>query len=313
LKALIWAAGFGTRLLPLTKKLPKPLFPVVNIPMINLIIRYLQAHGVWEFGINTHYLRELLVKHLRNLPDTNLFITEEKEEILGTGGGTLQFRNFLKDEDIFIVHTSDILTDIDLNEAIEFHKKHNNIATLILVDHEPINHVSLLEDGTIRDIKNILGRQHSPEVKNLAGSGITIYSSEIFRWLPDKKKSFEINPVWLEIIKKGDGRIKGYIAKKPYYWRDIGTVRSYWEAHRDILIKRMYPLNGSEEFQKHIAGPETKIDPGVTLEGFTVLGAGVKVEGNIRVKNSVIWENVSLSGEETIENSIITKDCRLIV
>lgn len=305
MKALVWAAGFGTRLKPLSNILPKPLFPVVNIPMIDLIFNYLSSWGISDIGINTHYLRELLVPYLNNIHHINLFITEE-ENILGTGGGTVRFKNFLKDDEIFIVHTGDILSTINLQDAIKFHKEHNNIVTFILVDCKPINHVSIMNDGTVVDIANKLGKKEDIAVRNLAGSAITIYSNEFLHWLPDREDYFEINPVILDIIKKEPGRVMAYIPDKPYYWRDIGTIQSYWEAHMDILEKKIYKIEHITG--NHICDNSSYIGDKVRLEGFSVTGKNVKISGMVKIKNSIIWDNVDISGSQYIENAIVTKD-----
>ncbi len=305
MKALVWAAGFGTRLRPLSNILPKPLFPVVNIPMIDLIFKYLSSWGISDIGINTHYLRELLVPYLKNIHYINLFITEE-ENILGTGGGTVKFKNFLKDDELFIVHTGDILSTINLYDAIKFHKEHNNIVTFILVDCKPINHVSILKDGTVVDIANNLGRKEDKSVRNLAGSAITVYSNEFLYRLPDREDYFEINPVILDIIQKEPGRVMAYIPDKPYYWRDIGTVQSYWEAHRDILENKVYRVENITD--NHICHSSSYVSNDVTLEGFSVTGKNVKISGMVKIKNSIIWDNVEISGCQNIENAIVTKD-----
>jgi len=300
MKALIWSAGFGTRLLPLTEILPKPLFPICNIPMIDIIISYLKSRGVSSFGINTHYLRAPLVSHLKAMKE-DIFITEE-EEILGTGGGTVSFKKFLKDEEFFIVHTSDILTTLNLADAIKFHREHRNMVTLVLVDYKPINHVSILEDGTIVDIANMLGRKFDPSVRNLAGTAIVIYSNEFLSYLPDEKRYFEINPYILEIIKKYPGKVMGYIPEN-FYWRDIGTKESYWEAHRDILVDNICPL-----IDKTVTiHPSAKIDSNVIMDGFVVVGKNVRLRGNMVIKNSIIWDNLDIYGSMEIKNSIITE------
>ena len=309
MKALVLAAGFGTRLRPLTEKLPKPLFPVANRPMINLILDYLKSCGVKSTGINTHHLRDLLNEHLRTIKEPEIFIKEEKEKILGTGGGLAGFREFLDGEEFFINHTCDILTTIDIKDAVKYHRENENIATFILVDCEPINHVSLLEDGSIVDIGNRLGRYGEKNIKNLAGSGIVIYSKEIFQWLPRSRQAFEIHPTLLEIIEKKPDKIKGYIAKKPYYWRDIGTIQSYWEAHRDILIKKLYPKEKISS--SHIIHKDAQIEDGVNVEGFIAIGRGARAYGDIKIKDSIIWDDAVISEKGYIKNSIITKDFKV--
>jgi NDP-sugar pyrophosphorylase family protein len=98
----------------------------------------------------------------------------------------------------------------------------------------------------------------------------------------------------------------GYIPEEPYYWRDIGTVQSYWEAHRDILEKKLYRVENITG--NHICHNSSHIGDEVTLEGFSVTGKDVKISGNIKIKNSIIWNNVEISGSHHIENAIVTKD-----
>jgi glucose-1-phosphate adenylyltransferase len=98
----------------------------------------------------------------------------------------------------------------------------------------------------------------------------------------------------------------GYIPDKPYYWRDIGTIRSYWEAHRDILENKLYMVENIKG--SHICHSSSYIDDNVIREGFSVTGKNVKISGKIKIKNSIIWDNVDISGSHHIENAIVTKE-----
>ena len=123
MKAMILAAGLGTRLRPLTDKKPKALIPVVNIPMLARNIYFLQEYGINEIVVNSHYLGRQILDFLKDPKfDTIDLNVKVESEILGTGGGISNCRDFL-DKETFVVINSDIITDINLKEVLKRHKE----------------------------------------------------------------------------------------------------------------------------------------------------------------------------------------------
>jgi len=232
-KAMILAAGFGTRLRPLTNNVPKPLLPVGGKPIIYYVIECLKQNGIEEIVINLHYLGNLIRENLGDGKKFGLKIvyTEEKE-ILGTGGGIKNAEKYLKG-DRFIVMNSDILVRIDLLEAIEFHIKMRGIATLIVraKDIEKYNILSVDENDRIVDIAGITG-SGNPANKKGTFAGIHIIEPEIFQYLPPGKSS--ITDCYIKMIREGKN-IYGFFADP--YWRDIGNIEDYERVNKELALK----------------------------------------------------------------------------
>ena len=140
---MILAAGYGTRLEPLTAKRPKALVPVANIPMVDRIIAYLKQHGVTEIVINAHHMHRQITSHFANPARHGVPIhVAVEEEILGTGGGIKNVEDFWDDEP-FIVINVDILTDIDISMAMERHWQSKALATQVLHHYPPVSYTHL--------------------------------------------------------------------------------------------------------------------------------------------------------------------------
>ncbi|TET94515.1 MAG: nucleotidyltransferase family protein, partial [Desulfobacteraceae bacterium] len=184
MKAMILAAGMGKRLRPLTNVYPKVLLPVVNVPMIDRIIKLLKIHGVEEIIVNAHHNYQMISDYLKggNPFGIRVEIRIEKE-ILGTGGGIKNTQDFW-DKDPFIVINGDILTDIDLREVYKFHLRRNNLITMVLHDFPVYNKVKVDREMNIASIgpgTNLKG--------TLAFTGIHVINPEVLDFIPENKRS----------------------------------------------------------------------------------------------------------------------------
>jgi NDP-sugar pyrophosphorylase family protein len=131
MKAMLFAAGLGTRLRPLTNEIPKALVPVNGVPLIDLVISKLQRSGVTELVLNVHYFAEKLIAHLSSREwGMKIHISHEKDLLLETGGGLLFAKEHFINESSFLVLNVDILTDLDIAALFENHKTNNALATL---------------------------------------------------------------------------------------------------------------------------------------------------------------------------------------
>ena len=160
MKAMILAAGFGTRLRPLTEMKPKALMPVANKPILARNIEYLISHGITEIIVNAHHHHQQIVDYLREESSIGLNIeVKVEQEILGTGGGIKNAEDFWDKEPFFVIN-SDILTDIDLAAVYQVHQTSGALVTLVLHDCEPYNQVQVDEQWNITDIAkaNMPGR-----------------------------------------------------------------------------------------------------------------------------------------------------------
>ena len=286
MKAMILAAGLGTRLRPLTLSRPKALMPVGNRPMIDRVIEYLKKYNVDELIVNAHHHQEQLVAHLDNGRPFGLNIRVKVEpKILGTGGGIKNTEGFWDDEP-FVVINGDILTDIDLIRAYQAHQKAGNLVTLILHDCEPFNQILINERLDIMDIasKACPGR--------LAFTGIHIIEPKVLSHIP-KNRFYNIIDCYQKLIKEGSP-IRAYISKG-HYWRDVGTIESYFLANREVLQENTI-----------LSGPGCRIHESARLKEWVVIGKDTKLEEGVEIRRSVLWEGVRVKKGLRVIDSIVT-------
>jgi len=236
MKALILAAGFGTRLLPFTKNTPKVLFPFGGRPLLDIIILSLQNAGCKAIIINTHHLYKKIESYLARQKYAIPVITRYEPEILGTGGAIKNVADFW-DDGPFMVINSDIVTDIDLKKVYDFHLNHSHPATLVLHDNPQFNTVSVNKDGFITDFHNSPplpphpasdSNIHLPgETGKFTFTGIQILDPQILELIPDNIFSNSID-IYRKLISENK-KVCAFISKR-YQWKDIGTPESYNQA-----------------------------------------------------------------------------------
>jgi len=245
-KAMILAAGFGTRLLPFTKTTPKVLFPIAGRPLLDIIIQNLQVAGCKSIIINTHHLYHKIDSFLKKQKYTLPVYTRYEPVILGTGGGIKNVADFW-DEHPFLVLNSDIITDIDLRKIYDYHLQHNYPATLVLHDYPQFNNVWVRNEDFITGFNNYEEKRYSDSMKRLAFTGIQVLDPEILDLIPDGVFS-NIIDIYGTLI-SNSRKVKAFISKH-HYWRDIGTPESYM----NVVFEKMAP----EAFRQ--AWPEVILD-----------------------------------------------------
>jgi mannose-1-phosphate guanylyltransferase len=286
MKAMILAAGLGTRLRPLTLNRPKVLMPVGNRPMIDRVIEYLKIYGFDELIVNAHHHKEQLAAHLDGGRPFGLNIQVKPEPcILGTGGGIKNTEDFWDDAP-FVVINGDIFTDIDLTLACEVHQKAGSLVTLVLHDCEPFNQVLTDEDLDIIDI--------SPKVRSgrLAFTGIHIMDPDILSHIPGGQFS-DIIDCYLGLIRERLP-IRAYVSKG-HYWRDVGTISSYLLANQEVLQENRF-----------LAGPGCRIDESAVIKEWAVIGRETVLEEGAEVGRSVLWEKVTVKKGIRVMDSVVT-------
>ncbi len=285
MKAMILAAGYGTRLRPLTDKRPKVLMPVGNKPIIAIVIEYLKSHGVSDIVVNAHHLHEQLTAYLDHGRPFGLDIQCRVEpDILGTGGGIKNTEGFWDDEPFMVVN-GDILTDIDLSQAFAEHRRSGALVTLALHDYEPFNQVQVDTLGNITDIarKSSSGR--------LAFTGIHVINPEVLSFITPGVFS-DIIACYQELIQSGK-KVRALVVKIPY-WRDIGTIGSYMEANRESARDRF------------VIGPGCRLAPSAALQDWAVVGDRCLLERGVVLRRSILWEDVKIKAGIRIVDSIVT-------
>ncbi len=242
MKAMILAAGLGTRLRPITDDRPKALVTVGGRTLLELALSRLRRFGVNEVIVNVHYFADRIIDYLAANRNFGMRIEISREEILLDTGGGLKHAAwfFLEDtgskNEPFFVHNVDVLSTIDLTRMLRFHTEHNALATLAVQLRDTSRPLLFNEHdrlcgrraGRDAEIEWALPAQ---QVSSLAFSGIHVISSRIFVNLPEEG-SFSIIPAYLRLACEGEAILA--FRADDYYWRDLGRPSDIAEAERDF-------------------------------------------------------------------------------
>ena len=308
---MILAAGFGTRLKPITDNLPKPLFPVLNRPILEHTLQFLSKQGIREIAINLHHQPEKIIDYFGDGKDfgVNLHYSKE-EEILGTAGGIKKLQSFLKDE-TFLVINSDVLADIDLNNALEFHKEKKSKLTLVVrqdSNTEKYKPILRTEEGRI---VNFLGHtiNNSDPTTQVMFTGIQIMEPDIFSRIPENKFCGTTEDVFPGMI-KDELPVYGYLHEG--YWIDMGTRETYIQAQVDAMDGKLLLKTTSSRNPEgplvvppvHI-GRNCEISKDAQVGPYAVLGDGCRVRSGAVVERSVLFQGATVGSGLTVKNSVI--------
>lgn len=279
MRAMIMAAGYGTRLWPLTADRAKPAVPFLNRPLIAYSLEYLARFGISDFIINLHHFPETVKAAVeRHLPPNCRVQFSYEPEILGTGGALDKVRDYLTES--FVILNGKIVTDIDLSAAIETHRRQNALATLVLlpnVRREKFSCVHIADDG------RILGFSKAPDPSDtqstnsppLMFTGIQIAEPRLLDYIPRSRFSHTTQEAYPNAIKHGE-MIAAHIATG--HWYEFSTLQRYLEHHLEFMKR-----NG----QSYIAG------------------AGLVRESNATLSDSVLWEHVSIGHSASLLRCIV--------
>ena len=233
-KALIFAAGKGTRLKPFTESHPKALALVNDVPLLERNIKYLQSFGVAEFVINVHHFGEQIVEFLEknNHFGAKIDISDEKDELLETGGGLLFAQKYLENEENFLIMNADILTDLNIHELVKFHETHLPLATLAVSDRNSsrklfFNSEMVLKGWMNKNSGETKMAEFNNNFKELAFSGIHCINSSIFDKIKRRGK-FSIMEEYLDLM--FENNILGFQHEARLI--DVGRPESVIEAEK---------------------------------------------------------------------------------
>jgi mannose-1-phosphate guanylyltransferase len=321
MKAVILVGGLGTRLRPLTCNTPKPLIPLLNRPFIETLLLRLREQGISEAILAVQYLAERFRQQLGDGSQLGLrlHIVEEPEP-RGTAGAVKHVAHLL-DDTTFILN-GDVLTDLDLQAMLAFHRARGAAATISLTAVEDPTHFGVVETNAEQRVQRFLEKPRPEEVTtNMVNAGTYIIEPALLRHVPAEQHAmFERNLFPLALA--SDDPIYGYPSKA--YWTDIGKPQTYLDVHHDLLQgKANYPLEGHNVQRGVWLQGEAEIDVSAELVGPLLIGAGVKIGRNVRIvgpavlgagcivaegafiEGSVLWANNSIGEGARIEQSLV--------
>ena len=306
MKAAVLAAGLGTRLRPLTDLCPKPLLPVLNRPLLGVVLAQLEAAGCFQVAVNTHHLADQVHDFLRSEPWSFLLSVSHEPEILGTGGGLRQLGEILR-EGPFLAVNADILTDLDLAEVYRGHRE-GAVSTLVLHDCAPYNNV-WVKDGAVVSVGAPPPGGAAYE-KPLAYTGVQVVDPKMMDYLPPPGRPYNLVQAWREALAAGE-RL-AYITGRGHFWQDLGTPEHYLAAHRRLLtgasprLARYFP-----DLTDPRIGPGARIGAGAHFGGGVSLGSNVVVGEGASLKNTVIWDRAAISPGVELEECIVASRVRV--
>mgnify|MGYP000955491701 CR=1 FL=1 len=311
MKAVIIAGGFGTRMRPLTYNRPKPVVNVANRPFVVHQIELLKRYGITDIILNLHYLPANMELLLGDGSDMGVSISYSLEKNpLGTAGAVKNAEQFFDNEPL-IVFNGDILTDIDISDLVDFHRKNSAKATIALTEVEDPTPYGLVITDEKGRVTSFLEKPswESVTTKNI-NAGIYVLDPAIFKDVPaGKPHSFE-RELFPGLLEKGE---KVFAKVSSAYWLDIGSPQKYMQAHKDILNGDVsVNIEGDNKGGNIWVHRSSSVSPSAKLRGPLVIGRGAKLSDRSSVKSfSVIGENVSLEEGAIVEDTVILRNSKI--
>ncbi len=342
MKAMILAAGKGTRVRPITHTTPKPMIPILQKPVMEFLLELLREHGFDEIMVNVSHLAEEIENYFRDGQRFGVQIAYSFEgriedgeligDALGSAGGLKKIQDFQPFfDDTFVVLCGDALIDLDLSEALRRHREKGAMASLITkrVPHDQVSSYGVVvtdEDG------RVLSFQEKPSVDEAASdminTGIYIFEPEVLDFIPSGEPFDIAADLFPKLLASG---APFYALPMEFEWVDIGKVPDYWQAIRSVLQghvrqvqipgKEVRPgiytgLNVAADWdQIHVKGPifvggMTRIENGVTIIGPAMIGPSCHICEGATIDNSIIFDYSRIgAGVQLVEKLVFGRYC----
>jgi mannose-1-phosphate guanylyltransferase/mannose-1-phosphate guanylyltransferase/phosphomannomutase len=315
MKAMVLAAGLGTRLRPLTYEIPKPMVPVLDRPVMAHILDLLDSHGFSEVIANLHYFPDTIREYFGER------ITYRYEpELLGTAGGVRGCAEFF-DSQTFLVISGDALTDIDLGALLQTHRASKGVATLAVKQVADTREYGVAlhdRDGRITGFQEKPAPQEA--LSDLGNCGIYVFEPEIFDYFPPDPFVDWAKDVFPALLEHDT---PFYIHRVEEYWNDVGSLAELRQGTFDALSGRLglqmegvqrasgltapaaAPLPEDLEFDGPVwVGEDVTIGHGVRLTGPAVIGSGAQIGDGARVRESIIFPGSRLAAGSILIGAI---------
>ncbi len=309
MKAVIMSGGFGTRLRPLTCNIPKPMVPMMNKPMMQHIIELLKKHGITQIVSTLFYQPEIITECFGDGSKIGVSMQYRKADAdYGTAGSVRNAADFLDER--FIIISGDVLTDFDLSKAIAFHEEKKAKATLVLTRAtNPLAFGVVITDADGK-ITRFLEKPTWGEVfSDTINTGIYIIEPEVLQLVPYQKE-FDFSKNLFPAMLEQDMGLYGFVAEG--YWRDVGNLNEYQEAHLDALDDKVNVNCDGNRVGTAFIGTNSIIDSPIdNLQGKVLIGRNCRIGRNVKIIKSVIGNNCIVGDGAVIRNSIVWGDTRI--
>jgi len=308
-KAIIMAGGFGTRLRPLTINIPKPMVPVANLPMMEHVVNLLKRHGFEDIISLLFFQSEVIKNHFKDGRKFGVKMEYlQPDQDYGTAGAVRYAADFCNET--VLVISGDVLTDFDLTSAYQFHKGQQGDATILLTRlANPLAYGIVITDNNHRITRFMEKPSWGEMFSDTINTGVYILEPETIRLIPPKT-NFDFSQNLFPVMLQKDMKLLGRITEG--YWRDVGNIEEYIEAHRDIIEGKVkLSLNAEKDSREDAAiYQKGKIDigDGVAFSGTVVIGEGCRIGARAKLSNSFIGHRVTVGDDAEISDAIIWND-----
>ena len=318
---MVLCAGLGTRLRPLTNRVPKPAVPVCAAPLVKWSLALLAGAGVRRAVVNVHHLPEVMAAAAREAAGalgTALAVSEEPV-IAGTGGALREARAHLSGADEILLVNGDVLFDVDLAAAVAAHRASGALATMLLLPMPAGASYAAVETDAGGAVRRIAAR-FGPGGEGLTPwhfSGVHVLSGALLARVAAQPFECDINRhVYPPLM--ASGAVRGLVVDG--YWNDLGTPARYLEACADVLTGRVplgrfrgvEPFAGTDEVAPGVrVAQDARVDPGARLVAPAWVGARCAVPAGAVVEGAVLWEGTALREGERVERVIAAGEERV--
>ncbi|MGB3510403.1 MAG: NDP-sugar synthase [Microcoleaceae cyanobacterium] len=326
MKAMILAAGKGTRVRPITYRIPKPMIPILQKPVMEFLVELLRQHGFDKIMVNVSHLAKEIEDYFRDGQRFGVHIGYSFEgriedgnligAALGSAGGMKRIQDFYPYfDDTFIVLCGDALIDLDLTAALKWHKEKGSMATVIMksIPREKVSSYGVVvtdETGRIQAF------QEKPKVEEALSTnintGIYIFEPEVLDYIPSGVE-FDIgSQLFPKLVEIG---APFYGVAMDFEWVDIGKVPDYWRAISDVLMGQVKNVSipGKEVFPGIFTGLNVAVDwDKVDIQGPVYIGGMTRIEDGAKIVGpSMIGPNCWICSGATVSSSVIFEYSRL--
>ncbi|MDH7569396.1 MAG: NDP-sugar synthase [Armatimonadota bacterium] len=327
MKAMILAAGVGSRLDPLTRSVPKPMVPVVNRPVVEHLVELLVRYGCSLVVMNTHYLAEQIEGYFGDGERYGTRILFSREEhLMGTAGGVKRVAQYF--DETFVVIGGDDLTDVNLADMMDFHRSHKALVTIglsVVDDPSQFGVVLLGENNRVTRFVEKPGR--GEVFSNKVNAQIYILEPRVLDLIPEGVP-YDFGKQLFPMLLREGYPVYGYEMRG--YWCDIGSLSQYRRANLDALTG-VAPLSfgvpevntglwvgenarvapNAEIGRPVVLGPGCVIESGARVLENSILGPGCIVEEGAVIRHSILWEGAEVQHGTVLERCVVGRNCRV--
>ncbi len=313
--AILLVGGLGTRLHPLTNRIPKPMLPVAGIPLTEHQILKARAAGITEIVLATSYLAEVFEPYFGNGERFGIDISYAVEEsALGTGGAIAHAAKQLEKSGPVVILNGDVLSSHDLSAQIELHISQSADATLFLTEVLDARPFGVVELNGNRIITFNEKMQNPPT--NIINAGCYIFSREVLESIPTDCVISVEREIFPKFLKQGKSLL-GYLDRS--YWLDLGTPSAMLKASYDLIVGRARSiafddLLATNQYQRKfesLIAINARIDPSAIIDGGSVISPRVQISADVKIHGSIIFEAAKIGSSTQLTNTFVATNSEI--